>query len=151
MRIVWNVLLGLTAAVCALALLFQCFAFTAMSPTLSFWARVLGTLCCQWFFLRISRKKLLQALPLMIASVAAVWGFFLYLTSPSWRNATFGGFLSDYALYAIVCLLVLFLSWLLPRLYRSIRKAIRSNIRKKKEATPPPQGYAKKAKKGAKR
>ena len=53
----------------------------------------------------------------------------------------------------LICLGVLLLKWLLPRLWRSIRKAIRSRKRQKKESTPPPRGYEKKKKisKGAKR
>ena len=108
--------------------------------------KILGTLCCQWFFLRISRNRLVQAIPMMIAGILAVWGFFLYLTSPSWLHATFSNFVSDYALYLLICLGVMLLKWLIPRIWRSIRKAIRENKRKKKEATPPPRGYAKQKK-----
>ena len=153
MRILWNVLLGLTAAASAAALLLQGFAFTALSPELILWLKILGTLCCQWFFLRITKKMILQSIPLMVSGIIAVWGFFLYLTSPSWLHATFAHFVSDYALYSLVCLGVLVLKWLLPRIWRVIRNAIRNQRRKKKEATPPPQGYAKKKKniKGAKR
>jgi apolipoprotein N-acyltransferase len=153
MRILWNVLLGLAAAACALALLFQGFAFTAMSPQLMLWLKILGTLCCQWFFLRVTKKKLLQLVPVMASGLVAVWGFFLYLTSPSWLHATFSHFVRDYALYLLVCLGFLLLRWLLPRIWRIIRKAIRNYRRQKKEVTPPPQGYAKKKKtnKGAKR
>lgn len=152
MRILWNVLLGLTAAASALALLFQGFAFTAMSPQLMLWLKILGTLCCQWFFLRISNKRVIQAIPLMLSGIAAVWGFFLYLTSPSWLHATFAHFVRDYALYMLICLGVLLLQWLLPRIWRAIRKAIRARRRKQKASTPPPEGYAKKkkTKKGAK-
>ena len=153
MKTVWNVFLGLTAAASAAVLLLQGFAFTALNPSMIFGLKILGTLCCQWFFLRISRNKLVQAIPMMLAGILAVWGFFLYLTSPSWLHATFAHFVSDYALYLLVCLGVMLLKWLLPRIWRSIRKAIRAHMRKKKEATPPPQGYAKKKKtiKGAKR
>lgn len=151
MKTVWNVLLGLTAAVCALALLFQGFAFTALSPFLALCLKIVGTLCCQWFFLRISRNKLVQAVPLMVSGILAVWGFFLFLTSPSWIHATFSDFLADYASYAIVCGIVIFLSWLLPRLFQRIRQNIQSKIRRKKEATPPPRGYAKQKSKGVKR
>jgi hypothetical protein len=58
-----------------------------------------------------------------------------------------------YALYLLICLGVLLMKWLLPRLWRSIRKAIGSQRRQKKESTPPPRGYEKKKKisKGAKR
>ena len=151
MKTAWNVLLGLTAAACALALLFQGFAFSALSPALALWMKILGAVCCQWFFLRISPKKFIQAIPLMVSGIFAVWGFFLFLTSPSWIHATFSDFLADYAFYAIVCGSVIFLSWLLPRLFHRIRKNVQTRIRRKKEATPPPQGYAKQKHKGAKR
>lgn len=153
MKTLWNVLLGLTSAACVLALLFQGFAFTALSPSLMLWLKILGTLCCQWFFLRISKKKILQAIPLMVSGIVAVWGFFLYLTSPSWLHATFAHLISDYVLYLLVCLAVLMLRWLLPRIWRAIRKAIRARRKKQKTSSPPPRGYEKKKKikKGAKK
>ena len=146
MKTVWNVFLGLIAAASASVLLLQSFALSALSPSMILWLKILGTLCCQWFFLRISRNRLVQAIPMMIAGILAVWGFFLYLTSPSWLHATFSNFVSDYALYLLICLGVMLLKWLIPRIWRSIRKAIRENKRKKKEATPPPRGYAKQKK-----
>lgn len=146
MKTVWNVFLGLTAAASAAVLLLQSFALTALSPSMILWLKILGTLCCQWFFLRISKKHVVQAIPLMVAGVLAVWGFFIFLTSPSWLHATFDNFVTVYALYALVCLGVLLLKWLLPRIWRSIRNAIRAKQRKKKEATPPPRGYAKQRK-----
>ena len=153
MKTVWNVFLGITAAASAAVLLLQSFALTALSPSMILWLKILGTLCCQWFFLRITRNKLLQAVPTIAAGIVAIWGFFLYLTSPSWLHATFDKFVTVYALYLLICLGVLLMKWLLPRLWRSIRKAIRSQRRQKKESTPPPRGYEKKKKisKGAKR
>ena len=144
MKTVWNVFLGLIAAASAAVLLLQGFALTALSPSMILWLKIAGTFCCQWFFLRISRNKLLQAIPMMIAGILAVWGFFLYLTSPSWLHATFAHFVSDYALYLLICLGVMLLKWLLPRIWHFFRNAIREKTRKKKEATPPPRGYAKK-------
>ena len=153
MRILWNVLLGLTAAASAAVLLLQNFAFTALSPSLVLWLKILGTICCQWFFLRISNKALIRIIPLIVSGIAAVWGFFIFLTSPSWLHATFANFISDYAMYALICLGVLLLQWLIPRIIYSIRKKIRARRKKKKNATPPPQGYEKKKKnsKGANR
>ena len=153
MRILWNVLLGLTTAAAAAALLLQGFAVTALSPSLILWLKIGGTLCCQWFFLRISKKKIIQSIPVIASGIAAIWGFFLFLTSPSWLHATFAHFVSDYALYVLICLGVLLLSWLIPRLWRVVRKTIRARRKKKKASSPPPRGYEKKKKvtKGAKR
>ena len=152
MKTVWNVFLGLTAAASAAVLLLQSFALTALSDSLILLLRILGTVCCQWFFLRISKKKVVQAIPLMVSGIVAVWGFFLYLTSPSWLHETFSHFVSYYGLYVLICLGVLLISWLIPRILYAIRRNIRARRRKKKNATPPPQGYAKKKKsiKGAK-
>ena len=151
MKTVWNVLLGLTAAACALALLFQGFAFTALSPQFMLWLKIGGTVCCQWFFLRISKKAVIQAIPFMVSGIVAVWGFFLFLTSPSWLHATFAHFISDYAMYVLICLGVMLLGWLIPRIWRIICKSVRTRRKKKKETAPPPEGYAKKKRKGAKR
>ena len=67
MKTVWNVFLGLTAAASAAVLLLQHFALTEVTPSMISWLKILGTLCCQWFFLRISKKKVVQAIPFMIA------------------------------------------------------------------------------------
>ena len=153
MKTVWNVFLGLTAAASAAVLLLQRFALTELTPSMILWLKILGTLCCQWFFLGITRKKVVQAIPFILSGILAVWGFFLYLTSPSWLHATFDKFVTKYAMYVLICLGVLLMKWLIPRIWRAIRKAVRAKHRKKKESTPPPRGYEKQKKiiKGAKR
>lgn len=134
MKILWNVLLGLGAAVSAAALLLQGFAFPALSASSLVLLRIAGGACLQWLFLRLWQRKPVQVIPALAAAVWAVWGFFLYLTSPSWRNATFGGFLADYTAYLGGCLLVCALAWLLPRLIPRIKKAIRKKLRKRQKA-----------------
>ena len=134
MKTVWNVILGLGAAISAAALLLQGFAFPALSTGVMVLLRLAAAVCVQWLFLRLFQKKLLQAIPALIAGCFSCWGYFLYLTSPSWRNATFGHFLRDNASYLGGCLLVCGLAWLLPRLIPRIKKAIRKKLRKAKKA-----------------
>lgn len=121
-----NILLSLLSAACAAALLLQGFVI----PELGFWPelglRIGVALFLQLLMLRISRKKLVRYIPLMASAVAAVWGFFLLLTSPSWRNATVGGFLYDYVTFfgtcALACGFALALPWLRGKLRRFIKK-----------------------------
>lgn len=134
MKIVWNILLGFGAALSAAALLFQGFAFPALSPAVMVVLRIAGAACLQWLFLRLWPKKLIRAIPALIAGCFAVWGFFLYLTSPSWRGATFGDLMADNISYLGGCLLVFGLAWLLPRLIPRVKKAIRKKLRKRKKA-----------------
>lgn len=134
MNIVWNVILGLGAAVSAAALLLQGFVFPALSTGVMVLLRILVAVCLQWLFLRLIQKKVLRCFPALAASCFACWGFFLYLTSPSWRNATFSDFMADYASWLGGCLLILLLGWLLPRLIPRLKKAIRKKIRKIKKS-----------------
>lgn len=134
MKIVGNILLGIGAALCAGALLFQGFAFPSLSPAVLVLLRIAGAVCLQWLFLGLWQKTLVRAIPSMAAGCFAVWGFFLYLTSPSWRGATFGDLMADNFSYLGGCLLVYALAWLLPRLIPRIRKAIRRKLHKRKKA-----------------
>lgn len=134
MKLLLNILLGLAAAASLAVLFLQGFALPALTPLVSLLLRICAAFCIQWLFLRLFRKKWLQALPILLTSIAAVWGFFLYLTSPSWRNATLGAFVSDYASLALSCAAVWFLNWLLPRLIPRIKKAIKAGKKRRKKA-----------------
>jgi len=96
MRRFWNFLLGLGTGVCLFFLIFQGFA----APSLPVWAdvllRFLAALCLQWLLLRTGKTVWIRTLPLGSAALLAVWGFFLFLTSPSWQSATLWHFLADY-------------------------------------------------------
>lgn len=134
MKIVWNILLGICTGVCAAMLILQGFGIPALGSTVVILLRMVGAFCLQWLFLRLFRKKLLQAIPALAAGCWTCWGYFLYLTSPAWRKVTFGAFLADNASYLGGCLLLLALAWLLPRLIPRIRKAIRRRMRKRRIA-----------------
>ena len=135
MKLFFNILLGLLSAACAAALLLQGFVI----PDLGFWPdlglRIGLALFLQILMLRVTTKKLVRYSPLMVSAIAAVWGFFLLLSSPSWRNATIGGFLYDYASFFAVCAFVcgftLALPWLKGKL-RQLRKTLRRRRKMKK-------------------
>ena len=121
MKLFVNILLCVCAAACAAALILQGFLF----PALPEWADLLlrfGTgFFSQILLLRLTQKKLMRRLPLLLSGAAAVWGFFLLLTSPSWRGATTAGFLHDYVSFFGGCLLVCFFARIRPWLKRQKR------------------------------
>jgi len=135
MKTLRNILLGLLSAACAAALLLQGFVI----PELGFWPnlglRIGVALFLQILMLCVSQKKLVRYIPLLVSAIAAVWGFFLLLTSPSWRKATVGGFLYDYVSFFAVCALVcgihLAMPWLKGK-YRQLRKHLRRRKKMKK-------------------
>ena len=124
MQIIWNLLLVSGALLSAAALLLQGFLLPALAPWINVLLRLSTCFFAQWLFFRAYRKNWLRILPLLLTTLVSIWGFFLYLTSPSWRNATFGHFMADYAAFFLGCALFLFLRWLLPRILPRIKKGI---------------------------
>jgi hypothetical protein len=133
MKIFVNILLGLFSAACAAALVLQGFLFSALPGWADFLLRLGCGLFAQILLLRLSGKKLVQYLPLEISAVACLWGFFLLLTSPSWRNATVGGFFQDYVSFFCGCLLVVIFDLLRPRLKKAMKKLRRELKRRRKQ------------------
>ena len=133
MKIIWNILLGIFALLSAAVLLLQGFALPALAPWVDLLLRISAAFFTQWLFLRLFRRKWLRTLPVALTALAAVWGFFLYLSSPSWRGATFGLFMHDYAAFMLSCAAVWALGWLLPRLVPRVKKAIKAFFRRRKK------------------
>lgn len=98
-----NGLLALVFGISIWLLVFQGFAAPTLSPFGNFCLRVLAAVAGQWLVCRTARTSFRRMLPAIAVSFFAVWGFFLLLTSPSWRHATFGGFLMDYVSPAAGC------------------------------------------------
>ena len=140
MKLFLNILLGLLSAACAAALLLQGFVI----PDLGFWPdlalRIGVAVFAQSLMLRVSKKKLVRYIPLILTAIAAVWGFFLLLTSPSWRGATVGGFFYDYVTFfgacGAVCLLVRCWPWIKGK-FRQLRKHLRRRKQQKKNKDVP--------------
>jgi len=132
MKIVWNILLGILSFLCVAVLVLQGFALPSLPRAALLWLRIGAVFFAQWLFARAFQKKWLRCLPLLLASLATVWGYFLYLTSPSWRNATFGNFMSDYASLVLGCCAYWVLRWLLPRLFPRIRRSVKASLKRRK-------------------
>ena len=134
MRILLNILLVLAALLSAAVLFLQGSVLPALASGLLLGLRILIAVLIQWLFLRVFRKKALRAIPVFVATLAVVWGFFLYLTAPSWLGATFKSFLSDYVSFLFGCGLVWAFSWLMARIVPRIKRARRAKIRKKQKS-----------------
>ena len=124
MKTVWNVLLGILSVLCLAAWLLQGFAFPALPPAALFWLRVGIAFFAQWLFFRACKKNWLRVLPLLLSTLIAVWGYFLYLTAPSWENVTLKHLFGDYFVFFLSCAAFLALKWLLPRLLPRMKKGI---------------------------
>jgi len=102
-RQLYNFLLGVGFCICLYLLVFQGFAAPVLPPLLDFILRFVAAACIQYLSLRIARQELVRFLPLMLTFLLAVWGIFLFLTSPSWQNATLGSLLADYVTPLLGC------------------------------------------------
>lgn len=108
------VLLGFGFCICLYLVAFQGFAAPALPTALDALLRFCAALCIQLLAMRIRRYPMLHAAPFFLAFFLAVWGFFLFLTSPSWQGATFVHFLADYGTPLAGCAI----AWLLRRKQR---------------------------------
>lgn len=111
MRTFFNFFLCVLFLICILLLCFQGFAFPALSYLSRLLLRCLAASSFQWLICRTALRSFPKIIPLLICGILCIWGFFLYLTSPSWQNATFSGFLQDYVSPTISCALV-YVMWL---------------------------------------
>lgn len=114
-RQLYNLLLGFGFGICLYLLVFQGFAAPALPPLLDGVLRFVSAGCIQFLALRIGKHDLIRMVPFGLAFLLAVWGFFLFLTSPSWQNATFGDLFADYMTPLFGCLAACLLH---RRLYR---------------------------------
>lgn len=133
MKLFVNILLGLCSAACAAALILQGFLFPALPGWIDLLLRLAIGFLSQILMLRLTEKKLARYLPLLLSGAAAVWGFFLLLTSPSWRGATVGGFLHDYVSFFAGALLVALFALSRPWLKKQIKRFRRYIKRRRKQ------------------
>lgn len=135
MKIFVNILLCVCSAACAGALLLQGFLFPALPGWCDLLLRFGAAMFLQILALRLTCQKVVRYLPLILSGIAAIWGFLLLLTSPSWVNATVDGFLHDYSSFFGGCILVcgyaLALPWMKKKL-RQLRKQLRRRRKMKK-------------------
>ena len=65
--------------------------------------RVISAFSAQLLMLNVFKGNILKFIPLALTASMALWGTYLYFTSPHWANATFGNLLADYISPFISC------------------------------------------------
>ena len=104
MRQLYAFSLGLGFGICLYLVAFQGFAAPVLSTPVDALLRFCAALCIQLLAIRIRRYYLLRFAPIVLAALLAIWGFFLFLTSPSWQSATLGMYAADYLTPVLGCL-----------------------------------------------
>lgn len=66
--------------------------------------RFAAAFCLQLLLCRVRVHRIVAAMPIAACLVIALWGGYLFLTSDSWINATFGGYIADYVTMLIGCI-----------------------------------------------
>ena len=130
MKILLHIFLVICILGCGLLLLLQGLLIPALGSGLNVTLRIFTGLFVQWLFLSLIRKRFVRAIPTMIALAVAVLGFFLMLSFPSWLAFSFGHFLSNYGTYAIGCMIVWVMVWVMPRIWRIIKEILRRNFKR---------------------
>lgn len=74
--------------------------------------RIIPSACIQLLFCRCAERTLVKLLPLLLTAAGALWGLYLFLTSPDW-TCTFGTYAADYASPALSCAAALWIYHLL--------------------------------------
>ena len=100
-----NILL-VVAVIVPVVLLFWPFAM--WNDVMSLILRVIPSVAVQLLFCRMFKSNIVKTLPALLTGVFAVWGTYLFFTSPHWSNATFwGSLIADYVSPFISCLIAL--------------------------------------------
>ena len=58
-------------------------------------------------FCRTGKHVIVEFIPVFATGALALWGTYLYFTSPHWANAAVGGLIADYVSPFICCFAVL--------------------------------------------
>ena len=111
MRQFCNFLLMSILGICMYLMVFEGFAAPEIPTLGDALLRFLAALCLQLLTLRLGRKEVLRFAPMAAAFLLAVWGFFLFLTSPSWQGAVFSTAMADYLTPVCGCVT----GWLIHR------------------------------------
>ena len=81
-------------------------------PLLDLLIRILPALFAQLLLSSITPLKAVRAVPFVLTSLFALWGIYLYNTSPAWIYATLSDLLIDYVSPAAACGITFILSLL---------------------------------------
>lgn len=77
--------------------------------------RIIPSFAVQVLLCRVGKHNIIKAIPLLLTGVFALWGTYLYYTSPHWSNATFGDLIADYASPFVCCVIAFGIGLLVHR------------------------------------
>lgn len=104
-KTVVNVLLVLGVIVPVTMLLWP---FVSWGDAMSLILRIIPSLSVQILFCRLAKHKAIEAIPFLLTGAFALWATDLYMTSPSWSNASFWSYVAD-CLSPFFCCLAMYL------------------------------------------
>lgn len=104
-KIIINVLLVLGVIV-PVTMLFWPFVY--WGGAMSLILRIIPSFSVQLLFCRLAKHKAIEAIPFLLTGAFALWATDLYITSPSWSNASFWDYVAD-CLSPFFCCLVVYL------------------------------------------
>ena len=104
-KTVVNVLLVLGVIVPVTMLLWP---FVSWGDAMSLILRIIPSLSVQILFCRLAKHKAIEAIPFLLTGAFALWATDLYMTSPSWSNASFLSYVAD-CLSPFFCCLAMYL------------------------------------------
>ena len=104
-----NILL-VFAVIIPLVLLF--WPFAEWNDAMSVILRIIPSVAVQVLLYRNCKSNIVRAIPALLTGAFAVWGAYLFFTSPHWSNATAGDLIADYVSPFVACIIVLLGCWL---------------------------------------
>ena len=93
------------AVIIPLALLF--WPFATWHGIMALILRMIPAIAVQTLVCRVCKLNIGRAIPALLTGAFAVWGTYLYCTSPHWSNATVGDLIADYVSPFACCTVVL--------------------------------------------
>ena len=105
-KTVLNLGAGIILCVSLFVLLMQGFGLPSIGAVLDLILRIVAAASAQVLFCVNIKQSWLRIVPLILTVAFALWGGWLFLTSDSWANATFGDYFADYCTPALVCALI---------------------------------------------
>ena len=63
--------------------------FVSWGDAMSLILRIISSLSAQLLFCRVAKHRAVEAIPFLLTGAFALWATDLYMTSPSWSNASF--------------------------------------------------------------
>ena len=104
-KVIVNILLVLGVIVPVTMLFWP---FVSWGDAMSLILRIIPSLSVQILFCRLAKHKAIEAIPFLLTGAFALWVTDLYMTSLSWNNASFWGYVAD-CLSPFLCCMVVYL------------------------------------------